>query len=165
MTNKELEKKIEELSAQIEALKGEMKKETPKGEIWKPKVGKIYYYIDYAGNVFSGECYSNVELVAGNMYPTEEKAQFEANREKYTRLFRQYVEQHSEPLDWKNKEQEKWCVSYNHLWERLIYQKDFDVQGAGIYGSSEEVMQEAVEFVGRENFLRYIIGVEENNGD
>lgn len=160
MTNKEIEKKIEELNAQIEALKSEIKTEKPKGEIWKPKVGKIYYYIDYAGNVFSGECYSNVELVAGNMYPTEEKAQFEANREKYTRLFRQYVEQHSEPLNWKDCDKEKWCVSYNHIWDRLLYQKDYDIQGMDIYGSSEEVMREAVEFVGVENMKKYVLGVE-----
>ena len=56
MTNKEIEKKIAELSAQIEALKGEIKKETPKGEIWKPKKGDIYWYVDELGDVYSFEC-------------------------------------------------------------------------------------------------------------
>ena len=113
MTNKEIEQKIAELSAQIEALKGEIKTETPKSEIWKPKKGDIFWYIDSVGKVFSGECFSDLELVAGNMFPTEKKAEFEAQREKYTRLFRQYVEQHSEPLDWKDCDKEKWYVYYN----------------------------------------------------
>ena len=158
MTNKEIENKIEELSIQIEALKEELK-ETPKREIWEPKKGDTYWYIDYAGKVFSGECFGNLELVSGNMYPTEEKAQFEANREKYTRLFRQYVEQHSEPLDWSDDNQAKWCVDYDHSRGKICFDNIEEWQGMEVYGSSKEVMQEAVDFVGEENMIKYVLGV------
>ena len=160
MTNKELEKKIKELSAQIDALKGELKEETPKGEIWKPEEGEACWTVGKYGNVFKE--YGNTLLIEnGNCYPTEKKAQFEAQREKYTRLFRQYVEQHSEPLDWSDVRQEKWYVFYDWELKRICFNYICGEQGMEVYGSSEEVMQDAIDFVGRENYLRYVLGVQD----
>lgn len=160
--NKKLKEKVEELSAQIEVLKGELKEEKPKGEIWKPKHLEKYWYVDLNNEIeyaLRGE--SEEEVADGNCYPTEEKAEFEAQREKYTRLFRQYVEQHSEPLNWKDDLQSKWFVNYEHEYNKIEYLANHSYQSMVVYGSSEEVMREAVDFVGRENFLRYVIGVEE----
>jgi hypothetical protein len=166
MTNSELEKKIEELSAQIEALKSELKEEKPKGEIWKPKLGEEFSYIDTYSetytiqNVGSDDIEELIEC--GNAFQGDEKAEFEANREKYTRLFRQYIEQHNGyKLNWKHADPSKWYVYYNWEKEEIYYDNCYQEQGMGVYGTSKQVMQDAVEFVGHENFLRYIIGVEE----
>jgi len=164
MTNKELEKKIEELSAQIEALKGKLKQENPKGDIWKPKLGEEFSYIDTYSETFTIQNVGSddiEELIeCGNAFQGDEKAEFEAQRGKYTRLFRQYVEQHSKPLNWYDYREEKWSVSYDWDLKELRFNYVNSEQGMEVYGSSEEVMQEAVAFIGEENMKKYVLGVE-----
>jgi len=160
MTNKELEKKIEELSAQIEALRGELK---AKGKIWKPKEWEQFWYIGANSEAITLEFRNEYKdlVECGNAFNSKEKAEFEAKREKYTRLFRQYVEQHSEPLNWKDDLQAKWYVDYDHEYKKIEYLANHSLQSMEVYGSSEEVMREAVEFIGEENIKRYILSVEE----
>ena len=173
MTKKELENKISELEKQIIELKRDLEKEElekedgkmPVGEIWKPKEGESYVW----HNIFTDDYYkelntcTNFDILimnSGSAYPTEEKAEFEANREKYLRLFRQYVEQHSEPLDWNNQHQIKYCIVYNHKGQNMEYLEWGVVSeflSGGTYASSKEVLQEAVDFVGEENVLKYIL--------
>lgn len=170
MTKKELENKISELEKQIIELKDELEKENskiPVGEIWKPKTGEKYYYTICDGTTDMTTvhyiCDFNTQLMnIGNCYPTEEKAEFEANREKYTRLFRQYVEQHSEPLDWNNYEQFKFCIYYDNENQRILCWEScvFSVLSS-IYASSKEVLQDAVDFIGEENVKKYILEVGE----
>ena len=163
-----MQEQVAEFNKQLNELKKEYEQaETPKSEIWKPQEGEEFWYVDYAGDVeetsFYGG-YGDTHCVdIGNAYPTEEKAQFEADREKYTRLFRQYVEQHSEPLDWSDSNQEKWYVYYDNVGKTLYYMYNTIAQNIEVYGSSEEVMRDAVDFVERDNFLRYIIGVKEED--
>lgn len=107
MTVEQLEKKIAELQKQLNEKKGE--------KVWKPLRGETYFYVDDDGTI--GEDTNNElrvdldKINFGNCYQTDEKAEFEANREKYTRLFRQYVEQHSEPLNWNDQYQTKHYVA------------------------------------------------------
>jgi len=156
MTVEQLEKKIAELQKQI----NEMKRE----KIWKPLRGETYFYVDNDGTIEEDD---NNELRidldkmnVGNCYQTEEKAEFEANREKYTRLFRQYVEQHTEPLDWKNINQDKYSV-YSSVGEGFYISPVATIKNAfQIYASSDEILRNAIEFVGEENFKKYILEVE-----
>ena len=160
MTNKELEEKIEELSAQIKALKSELKKETPKGEIWIPKEGEFFWYVDEFGEVYGTTDRDYMKIGIGNCYPTEEKAEFEAQREKYTRLFRQYVEQHSEPLNWNIGCFNKWYVYYDYDTENIHFNVCASTRCMEVYGSSKEVMRDAVAFIGEDNVKKYVLGVE-----
>ena len=87
--------------------------------------------------------------------------EFEAQREKYTRLFRQYVEQHSELLDWGNREQSKYSLYYEHYDKQIQYWNNTTCQHVGsIYASSTQVLQEAIEFVGEDNVKKYILECE-----
>lgn len=169
MTKKELEDKISELEKQLVELKGELEKEDskmPVGEIWKPEENEEYYFnyfdglTDYYRNEFDNE--DTMLMQIGNCYHTREKAEFEANREKYTRLFRQYVEQHSEPLDWKNSNEKKYTLYYEYIGKKIKYD-NFSVcrYFSTIYASSEEVLKEAVDFVGEENVKKYILEIGE----
>lgn len=161
----ELMKKGEEIIAKYKSKEQENGK-MPKGEIWKPAKDEEYWSVGIDGFVFlgvnSGTQVDKDCILFGNAYSTQEKAEFEANREKYTRLFRQYVEQHSEPLDWEDDYQEKWyvylsgdkkdiCFDYNTLCPDAFQ----------IYASSKEVLQEAIEFVGESNFKKYALEVED----
>ena len=164
----ELEKRVCELKEELEDLK---EKEVKKGKIWKPKCNEKYWaycydlqdvaFDEYGTALDEEDGKKEDDLIdRGLVYPTEKKAEFEANREKYTRLFRQYVEQHSEPLDWENDDQEKLCVCYNYKTQEILYQKDYRLKTAfTIYASSKEVLQEAIDFVGEDNFKKYILGI------
>ena len=169
MTKKDLENKISELERQVAELKEELKKQNskiPVGKIWKPEKGEQYYF-NYFGGVTDAH-YNDLDdldvslMQAGNCYQTKEKAEFETQREKYTRLFRQYVEQHSEPLDWNNEVQVKYCIYYDNVSQRIDYQKNaiFSVLSS-VYASSEEVLKEAIDFVGEENVKKYILEIGE----
>lgn len=171
MDKQELQNKISEVEKMLCELKDELEdmeeKEVEKGKIWKPKDREVYYFTneDYDKivyhNINTGRDIDRHKISAGNCYPTEEKAEFEANREKYTRLFRQYVEQHSEPLDWRNGEQKKYYCFYNNKSE-FCYDYALTFQCAfQIYASSEEVLQEAIDFIGEKNFLEFVMEVKE----
>lgn len=172
MTKKELEDKIGELEQQIAELKEELKKpdgKIPVGKIWKPKRDERYYY-NYHGTEIewhNNDCckIDNQLIDSGNCYPTREKAEFEAQREKYTRLFRRYVEQHSEPLDWNNQYQSKYCIVYNHKGQNMEYLEWGVVSEfllGGTYASNKEVLQDAIDFVGEDNVKKYILEIEES---
>lgn len=167
MTKKELEDKISKLEKQLVKLKEELEKQDDKmcvGEIWKPKKDEKYYFNSFNGDTisFCNEL-SNIdyELIdVGNCYPIKEKSNFEAKREKYTRLFRQYVEQHSEPLDWNSNVQSKYCVFYNYKEQKIKYLECYGYSFLScIYASSKEVLQDAIDFVGEEIVKKYILEI------
>jgi hypothetical protein len=176
LTGQELNNKISELEKQIAELKEQLKKKPddkmPVGERWKPKENEKYYYIDYGysddtlGNDIdvSDNTFDEVDnrlVESGNCYPTREKAEFEAQREKYTRLFRQYVEQHSESFNWNNKNQAKYSLYYDHDCKQILISQALTFQQMGsIYASSVEVLKEAIDFVGEDNVKKYILECE-----
>jgi len=173
MKKEELKKRVEELEKEIDELKSELEKKETVGEIWKPKRNEKYYYINYTCDNGVDSYINNLDNVdsrlieSGNCYQTGEKAEFEANREKYTRLFRQYVEQHSEPLDWNDRYCKKFMTYYNYNKKEIEYwtydeNDSFIMKDAfQIYASSEEVIQEAIEFIGEDNFKKYILEIGE----
>lgn len=171
LTEKQFNDKINELEKQIAELKEQLEKKSDgkmsvKEKIWKPEENEIYDFY----TIYTDCCYEETNnctnfdiriINSGNAYPTKEKAEFEAQREKYTRLFRQYVEQHSEPLDWKNKEQAKYCFIYDHEYNEWCVKNMWCNQSPfQIYASSEQVLQEAIDFVGEDNVKKYILECE-----
>lgn len=167
MNKEELQNKISEVEKMLCELKEELEnmeeKEVKKGKIWKPAYSEEYWYMGCFGGVYKDSNLNtnldNDVMNVGNCYPTKEKAEFEANREKYTRLFRQYVEQHSEPLDWGNNK-EKWYVYYDCQQCKILFNYNYVTKNAfQIYASSEEVLQEAIDFIGKKNFLEFVMEV------
>ena len=155
----ELKKRIAELETRLE------EKKVKKGKIWKPEESEEYYYLNgcgYTRDIYTESEIDLIEVANGNCYSTKEKAEFEANREKYTRLFRQYVEQHSEPLDWKDDEQEKYSVYYNYSIKKLEFGYYYSYRDVStIFASSIEVLKEAIDYVGEDNIKKYILEIKE----
>lgn len=163
MNKTELQQKIVDMEKQLAELKKELDKKD-KG-IWKPKKLENYWYIDNDGKVLldnNGEfSVDRNKINFNNHYKTEEEAIKQANYLKYTNLLRKYVEEHSEPIDWNDNEQ-KYCIWYDHQLNKEIIISGTILQQQGtIYASSEEVLKEAIDFVGEENIKKYIFGVEE----
>ena len=169
LSQEEYERRIAELQKELEELKKvKVEDNTPKkGEIWKPEAltNEYYYYINELSETkrtFS--CYDfpndQMRMSNGNFYKTKEEAEHQANVQKYTNLFRKYVEEHSKPLDW-NSGTYKYYVYYS-FWNNQIkidYNYSSKIQSV-IYASSEKVLEDAIEFVGKENVIKYVLGVD-----
>lgn len=164
MTKIELENKIEELQKQIDELKNVKIEEKQKK--WKPALGEKYYYINVSGEIyyydFDNDEFDNDCIKLGNCYRTKKEAEFAVNKIKYTQMFKRFIEERSDPIDWRNKEKKKWYIAYD--FEEHHIEIDFDeyfMSQGTIYASSEQILKDAVAYVGEENVKKYILGVEE----
>ena len=166
MNKNEIKNRIEEVEKELAQLRQDLEKEE-KG-IWKPDEDECedYYYIDESGDTYetyhasSRIDYEHIEF--GNYYKTEEEAKYQANVQKYTNLFRKYIEEHSDLLDWNDDDCIKCFVWYNYEEKCMRYAVSYTTnksQGT-IYASSERILKNAVEFVGEDNVIKYVLGVE-----
>ena len=161
MTKQELEQKIEELKQQLDELKNVKVDETKKR--WLPVENEQYCYIDedleIESEFFDDDEYDNNLIKLGNCFKTKEEAQSVADKIKYTLMFKKYVEEHSEPLDWENYEQEKWYIYYDFNNNcKCDWCLGLKMQGV-IYASSKQILKDAINYIGEENVKKYILGV------
>ena len=172
LSQEEYERKIAELQQELEELKKvKVEDNKPKkGEIWKPdaSINEYYYYINELSDVRRTYNCNNspndqTRISNGNFYKTEEEAEYQAKVQKYTNLFKKYVEEHSDTLDWENGSQQKFYIYYNKTYG--VISTDIDTtcarQGA-IYSSSNKVLIDALSFIGRENAIKYLFNVKED---
>lgn len=155
-----LQAKIEELEQKIIGFAPELE---PKKNIWIPEKDEYYWAISSTDihtfrNLEDGNDRTFFE--AGVCFKTKEEAEFELKREKYTRLFRQYVKQNDGFLDWNNLDTPKYYVWFNHSQNTILFGSVHDQQDAfQIYATNKMVLQDAIEFVGEDNFKKYVLEV------
>lgn len=153
-----LKQQLEEISKRIAEL------EKPKKEIWMPEVGEDFWYITDTGSVadacYDKDAFDDEVCDWGNFFKTEAEAEYQANVQKYTNLFRKYVEEHSEPLDWGCDDQDKFYSYYDYRNCKIYFDCVCRYKRQGtIYASSKEVLEDAISFVGKENVIKYVLGV------
>lgn len=162
MLHKEIRSKIEDLEKQLAALKEECNKCS---EITKPELQDRYYFIQSTGQVRN--CYNTTEnrknvkrIEMGNYFYKEIEAERFVNYIKYSNLLRKFIEEFDEAeLDWKNTQQVKIYIYYNHTHECICFEEARSYQIPGvIYASDETVLQRAIDYIGEENIKKYILG-------
>lgn len=169
LSQEEYERRIAELQNELEELKKvKVEDNKPKkGKIWTPELDEDFFYFDENGALY-GEEYcdvvtDNLKLDIGNFYKTSEEAKHQLEVQKYTNLFRKYVEEHSEPLDWKNSTQQKLYIYYNKRYGVISTGIELINASQGtIYSSSNEVLIDALNFIGKENAIKYLFNVKED---
>lgn len=149
----ELEMKIKELSEEIEGLK-----EEKENEVWKPKDGKQYWYINNSGGymitAWHGDTVDKLRYAIGNVFRTQEEAEFrvgqlrvEAELRRFARPFeiggKNYTLQHGRNGD-------KIDITFFEL-----------LQCGNMYFPSREIAQKAIDTVGAERIKKYYFGVED----
>lgn len=162
MNKNEIKNRIEEVEKELAQLRQDLEKED-KG-IWKPDDCEDYYYIGYDGELeitYNSNLSVDYDIIAfGNYYKTREEAEYQAKVQKYTNLFRKYVEEHGDLIDWQNRSKEKWYTTYNFSDKKIYYTVCHCCKQQGtIYASSEQILKDAVEFVGEDNVIKYVLGV------
>ena len=164
MNKEQLQQKIVDIEKQLAELKKELEKKD--NGIWKPQRREQYHFIEIDGELdcsyYTQHKVDEDRFAFGNYYKTRKEAEKMANYLKYTNLLRKYVEEHSEPIDWNNRIQQKYYLWLNVDPYRVqIGSNNWARQQGTIYASSEEVLREAIEFVGEENLKKYVFQVEE----
>lgn len=164
MNKNEIKNRIEEVEKELAQLRQDLEKEN-KG-VWKPDEDECedYYYIDESGDTYetyhasSRIDYEHIEF--GNYYKTKEEAEYQANVQKYTNLFRKYIEGHSDLIDWQDRNKEKLYITYSFSDKKIYYTVCHCCKQQGtVYASSKQILEDAVEFVGEDNVIKYVLGV------
>ena len=172
LSQSEYERRIKELQDELEELKKvKVEDNKPKkGEIWKPDAltNEYYYYINCLSETKrTFNCHDapndKMRISNGNYYKTQEEAEYQAKVQAYTNLFRKYVEEHSEPLDWENGSQQKFYIYYNKRYGVISSGiETINASQGTIYSSSNKVLIDALSFIGRENAIKYLFNVKED---
>ena len=161
MTQAEKDKIIKELQeklAEAEKIKvNELKR-------WKPKYDETYWLVDYNGNICNATWYGEPDdewaYLIGNCFETKEEAEEYKKQIEYIARYKNYIEEHSEPINWNNIKQLKYGAYYD-LQENQIGMDEvysFIDQGT-IYASSEQVIWDAIKEIGEDNFKKYVLEV------
>ena len=162
MTQQEYENKIKELEKQIEELKM-AKIEEPQPKRWKPEDKETYWLIDCGGDIkdvlWHNDKFDNWCYLTGNCFKTEEEAEEYKKQIEYTARYKNYIEEHSEPLDWNDKDN-KYMACFNFDDNKIDVDCYYISKNQGaVYASNEQVIWNAIKEIGEDNFKKYVLGV------
>ena len=148
----ELVNKIEELASEIEKLKTEEESRT-----WKPKYGEKYYYLTMYGSTRSADYWigslpQNRMYEIGNVFRTQEEAEFRAEQLKVEAELRRFAR----PFE---NGSENYTLGYRHLYDRIEITFFETIQCGNLYFPSKEIAQKAIDTVGADRIKKYYFGV------
>ena len=167
MTQQEYENKIKELQDEMEQLKA-MKIEAEQPKRRKPEDNETFWYVGYDGTVYNSDFGFDYEwlYLTGNCFKTKEEAEEYKKQIEYTARYKNYIEEHSEPLDWNDDVQVKWFVFYDNNQNKIdTYMRAMSKSQGVIYASSEQIIWDAIKEIGEDNFKKYVLGVKWQKND
>lgn len=162
MTQQEYENKIKELEKQIEELKN-TKIEESQLKRWKPKYNEIYWLVE-GGDIFNSHWFNDRgdkwRSLIGNCFETEKEAEEYKKQIEYTSRYKNYIDEHSDPIDWNDPKQNKYFAQYYYNNQEIQTDSFLYHKGQGtICASSEAIIWDAIHEIGEENFKRYVLEV------
>lgn len=148
---------------QDELLKLIEKANKPKTELWSPKRGEGYYYIDGDGYIRYGE-YGNSEyddnrISIGNFYKTKDDVAFEIERRIVIHELNEFSNNYHPIKD--SFKGEYYCLEYN-IKDEQIYVRDCSCATEyynDIYFKTEDLAKEAIKYVGKDRIKKYYFKV------
>lgn len=132
-------------------------------ERYKPKLDEEYWAIDTNGEVECVTAYPQEvidwDFLIGNCFETYEEAEEYKKHIEYTARYKNYIEEHSEPIDW-NSCQSKYSVFYSTSKEQIgVEDSEYYKDQGTIYASSEQIIWDAIKEIGEDNFKKYVLEV------
>lgn len=162
MTLEEYKNEIKELKERLEKLET-TKVEKPQPKRWKPEYNETYWFLN--GDVYcekwTGCLWDSFQYIIGNCFKTEEEAKEYKKKIEYTAQYKNYIEEHSDPIDWNDRVTSKYFADFNwdsHEIEVSCYNR-YKQQGT-IYASREQIIWLAIQEIGEDNFKKYVLEVE-----
>lgn len=130
-------------------------------KVKKPEYGDTVYYIDYIGRIrkrtWINDEYALDMWELGNIFFTEEEAEFAREKRKVEVELERYAKEHNGPI-----RSDSFYLLYNN---EVGGKLDYDVwsvckpQG-GVQFASKQLVFDAIKEIGRCRILKYIFGVE-----
>lgn len=161
MTQQEYENELKELKERIKKLEM-VKVEEPQSKRWKPEHNKRYWLIEGESihkSLWFNDADDNWRHLTGNCFKTKEEAEEYKKQIEYTARYKNYVEEHSDPIDWEG-EQKKWYAEFDTEDGNIEVNCVYGYKGQGvIYASSEQIIKDAINEIGEDNFKKYVLGV------
>lgn len=171
--NEQINKIKEEYAEKLNLLQEEFndrldqlaKQTEPHGK-WKPRRGQTYYYADPSFKCFyimaswCDNISDNHRYNAGLIRPTKEEA-IELGKKIY---YTQWYNSLSDVTDemWKDGSIKKWYISYDHQDNETVIGSVTSGQIPNVaYFTTYSKLNEAVLKIGRTNFMKYVMGVED----
>ncbi len=119
-----------------------------KRNLWKPNYGRKYFYINDCGGIMNSEWYDDridsEFYKIGNCFKTKEEAELELERIKVKTELRRFSEENNEyEIDWKDKDQEKWCMCYSYYYGNIYFIDAGSYKRNDIYFTSKEIGEQA----------------------
>lgn len=132
---------------------------------WKPD-GGLYWYVDSDGVVcytyWSNRLGDRRRWLLGNVYETEEEAEFARDKKRFLTKMERDFEDNSEPIDWKNQDQEKWSFQFNYHEQEIVLYIGQVVQTSDFATTDGMWLEEYVE-ANEHDIKKYLFGVETQN--
>ena len=129
-----------------------------------PKQGSVVYVLSLTGEVaksaWQGLDYDLKLWKFGNIFFTEEEAEFAREKKKVEVELQRYAEEHNERMQPWGDIYEHYSISLNCRDNKLTITTSSFLKKNDTYFTSEKVGRDAIEAVGKDRILKYIFGVE-----
>lgn len=133
---------------------------------WRAEKDKIYYFIDSGLTVVSdidnNFVTDNKRYKIGNYFKTKKEAEFEREKRLVYQELKDYAIEHNEgKINFYNQEQDKFYISYRSNENRLVISYTYTwYDMLGVYFTSKEIAQNAINTIGEDRIKKYLFGVE-----
>ena len=144
----------------LKKMNGEELDKEQEVKVKKPQINECYYIIDNDGKittcVWLDNNFDRRRWELGNIFFTEESAEFAREKRKVEVELQRYAEEHNGPIL-----EDNYYILYDEDDEELDYDVwvGSKVQGTVVF-TSKQLVFDAIEAVGKDRILKYIFGVE-----
>ncbi|SFE89936.1 hypothetical protein [Peptostreptococcus sp. D1] len=146
--NDEVQKFRKELTSKVDAM---LEKENQPKTVWDIEREDVYYVIYPRGIeyfVFHGEDFDNSVRDMGNMFLTQEEAEFELERRKIEAVMKKF----SVPFE---SEKCNWIISYDHFNNTVDVTYWCNDDYGVYYFETREIARKVIDEVGEDRLLKY----------
>lgn len=148
----------------LKKMNGEEPDKKQDTKVKKPEYGDVVFHLNYVGEIRKNT-WLNTQTDSkmwelGNIFFTEEEAEFEREKRKVEVELQRYAEEHNERMQPWGDIYEHYSISLNCRDNKLTITTSSFLKKNDTYFTSEKVGRDAIEAVGKDRILKYIFGVE-----
>lgn len=144
-------------------------------KLLKPEPSRIYalgqwdkyWFINPSGQAIPDEWINHridkAKLAIGNVFLTEEDAEFEIEKRKVEAELKRYASMCETEVDWNNGNQTKYSLGYDHICKSIEIHLHHHYNHAGIVFTNNNVLKESIKEIGEERIKKYYFGIKGDN--
>ena len=150
----------------LKKMNGEELDKEQEVKVKKPQINECYYIIDNDGKittcVWLDNNFDRRRWELGNVFFTKESAEFAREKKKVEVELERYAKKHNGPI-----RSDSFYLSYNDSMDEKLDYEVWSVRRplGAVPFTSKQVLDDAIEAVGKDRILKYIFGVESEGED